>query len=105
MTKHKNHLNGKKYGGCHTTLIDAAEKPLKVVSKLPEVEKISLGFIKTGLRSPSKGMSVKITKETGCILMKIRGNTSLQDVRVYGDLEVLANKIRHALRREKMQVR
>lgn len=105
MTKHKNHLNGKKRGGSHTTLIDAAEKPLQVVAKLPEVERISPGFIKTGLHSPSGGMSVKITKETGCILMKIRGSTSLQDVRVYGDVEVLENKLRYVLRRAKIQIR
>ena len=73
---------GKKSGGTHTTLIDAAEPLIKVAEKLPEVTKIALGFIKvtprrTGIRR------VKFQRTASGLLMTVRGNTSVQAVRIY----------------------
>lgn len=106
--RHKNRvgLGGKKRGGTHTTLIDAAEVPVRIASKIPGISRIAPGFIKSGLRAPSSGPSVKIIKETGCLLLNIRGNTSVQDVRVYhGDLDFAEAELNKKLRKAKVQVR
>ena len=73
---------GKKSGGTHTIFIEAAESLIKAAEKLPEVTKIALGFIKvtprrTGIRR------VKFQRTASGLLMTVRGNTSVQRIRVY----------------------
>ena len=73
---------GKKSGGTHTTLIDAAEPLVKASEKLPEVTKIVLGFIKA--TPGKKGQKrVKFTITRSGLLLTVRGNTSVQEVRIY----------------------
>ncbi|MDO8474527.1 MAG: DUF2103 domain-containing protein [bacterium] len=73
---------GKKSGGTHTTLIEAAEPLVRAAEKLPEVAKISLGFIKStpGQRGTKR---VKFKRSTSGLLMTVRGNTSVQAIRIY----------------------
>ena len=73
---------GKKSGGSHTTLIEAAVPLVKEAEKLFEVTKISLGFIKStpGQRGAKR---VKFKRSTSGLLMTVRGNTSVQAIRVY----------------------
>ena len=73
---------GKKSGGSHTTLIEAAVPLVKEAEKLSEVTKISLGFIKSTLGQRG-AKRVKFKRSTSGLLMTVRGNTSVQAIRVY----------------------
>ncbi len=78
-----NHLQGGKFTASHTTVIDVAREPLLAAEKLDCVSKISLGLIK---RLPNGTASIKFTDEgTTCLLVKIRGTASLQEIRIYTD--------------------
>jgi len=84
----KNHRSGKKMGGKHTTVIDAAEKVIDFLNKNPYVSNIIAGKIKMGLKTSAHSM--KITQETGCLSIKVRGTGSIQDIRVFSqNLEIV----------------
>ncbi|MEN9337866.1 MAG: hypothetical protein RIQ41_180 [Candidatus Parcubacteria bacterium] len=78
----KNHLAGGKYTGSHTTVIPTARIVCDIANACQDVQKISLGFIKTGLKSNGV-QSVKIIDECENILLVVKGNTSAQEIRVY----------------------
>lgn len=75
---------GPKSGGSHTTLIDAAVPVVRAAAKLSKVKRIAPGFIKptpgkTGLRR------VDFERINGGLLVKVRGNTAIQEIRIYTD--------------------
>ncbi len=75
------HLSGGKYTTSHTTVIEVAEMPARAAAGLECVSKVSLGLIKTLRNGPP---AIKFTDEgPGCLLVKVRGVSSLQEVRVY----------------------
>ena len=75
------HLSGGKYTSSHTTVIAAAEAPARAAAQLECVSKISLGLIKTLRNGPP---AIKFIAEcNGCVLIKVRGGSSIQEVRVY----------------------
>ncbi len=75
------HLSGGKYTTSHTTVIKAAEMPARAAAQLECVTKVSLGLIKTLRNGPP---AIKFIDEgPGCLLVKVRGVSSLQEVRVY----------------------
>lgn len=75
------HLSGGKYTASHTTVIAAAEAPARAAARLESVSKISLGLIKTLRNGPP---AIKFLEEcSGCLLVKVRGGSSIQEVRVY----------------------
>lgn len=75
---------GGKYTGSHSTTIPVAAVACDIAHSLSWVTKISLGFIKAGLKSVSGRARVKIAEEgPSCILLSVRGNTSHQEVRLY----------------------
>ncbi len=75
------HLSGGKYTSSHTTVIAAAEAPARAAARLECVSKISLGLIKTLRNGPP---AIKFIDEcSGCVLVKVRGGSSIQEVRVY----------------------
>ena len=75
------HLSGGKYTASHTTVIAAAEAPARAAARLESVRKISLGLIKTLRNGPP---AIKFTEEgSGCLLVRVRGASSIQEVRVY----------------------
>ncbi len=76
--------SGGKYTGNHTTLIPLSATACDIASAIPEVTKITPGFIKAGLKSVSGHRRVKFTDENEhCILLQVRDNASHQEVRVY----------------------
>jgi hypothetical protein len=76
--------SGGKYTGNHTTLIPLASSICDMVHAIPEVKKITPGFIRSGLRSANGNRRVKITQSSdNCLLFSIRDNSSHQEVRVY----------------------
>lgn len=75
------HRNGKKAGGRHTTLIDAAEKVYDFIEEIPAVSRICAGQIKMNL--PNAPHRVIVKEATGCICVKVRGTKSIQDFKVY----------------------
>ena len=78
----KNHIQGKKKGGNHTTIIDAAIEVVKYVQSLEQVSRVSPGFIKSGLKGGVQHR-IKIAEEKGSLLLKVRGGLSFQEIRVY----------------------
>lgn len=78
----RNHVNGKKKGGNHTTIIDAAVDVVKFAQSLGQVSRVSPGIIHPGLKGGVKHR-IKIMKEQGALLLKVRGGASLQEIRVY----------------------
>lgn len=77
----KNHRNGGKAGGRHTTLIDAATAVFDFISKLPAVSSVAAGKIKTNL--PVAPHRVIIKEDSGCLSVKVRGTKSIQELKVY----------------------
>ena len=81
----KNSRGGGKYGGRHTTLIDAAREVCDAVVKIASVKSISPGFISAGLKAQSRGMRVKVIKSRNSVLLRVRGSTTLQEIRIFSD--------------------
>lgn len=79
----KGHRAGGKVAGKHTTVIPAAEKIVDFLEKQTEVRKISVGFIKHGIKSGRH--SIKITQIESGLLLKVRGTASIQEIWVYTD--------------------
>jgi len=92
MGAKNNHRSGRKIGGRHTTVIDADKPIVDFLLKNREVTSVAVGYIKMGIKvGPQR---IKIKEETGCLVLKIRGTASIQEIRVFGkDL----NKIREIL--------
>lgn len=55
----KNHRSGGKMGGKHTTVIDAAEKVVDFLLKLPEVSNVVAGRIKSGIGTAQQRIKFK----------------------------------------------
>lgn len=90
----KGHRAGGKVSGKHTTVIPAAEKIVDFLEKQIEVKKISVGFIKHGIKSGRH--SVKITKTESGLLLKVRGTASIQEIWVYAeDVSVLEKMVKN----------
>lgn len=80
----KGSRNGGKFTGNHTTLVALAEVVCDIANAVPEVTKISPGFIKSGLRPNSGQRRVKFTDESPhCIFLSVRDGVTHQEVRVY----------------------
>lgn len=77
----KKHRNGDKVAGRHTTIIDAAEKVFDFIKKIPEVSSITAGKIKMNL--PTAPHRVSYREESGCLMIKVRGTKSIQELKVY----------------------
>ncbi len=89
----KGHRAGGKVSGKHTTVIPASEKIVDFLEKQIEIKKISVGFIKQGIKGGNH--SIKITKTASGLLLKVRGTASIQDIWVYtDDVENVAKTIK-----------
>lgn len=96
----KNHRSGGKMGGKHTTVIDAAQSVVDYLMRHAHVSNIIAGHITMRLKAAPHRM--KIMEESGCLLLKVRGTASIQEIRVFaadiekvkGDIE---QKFRHFL--------
>lgn len=76
----KGHRSGKKFGGSHTTMIPLAEVLVDSIVEHPFVTKISAGFIKAGLSPANGNRQVKVYDVKGGIRLRIRDNTTRQDI-------------------------
>lgn len=76
----------KKLSKPHSTLVPTAEKLCKYLTPHESVTRISAGVIQSIGSGP---VGVKITPESGAILLQVRCSNAVQDVRVYGDHAVL----------------
>lgn len=79
----KNHRDGGKIGGNHTTLLDLAVVMTDIASSYPEVKTISPGHIVVNRDKSGGNRRVKFAWIKGGLLMTIRQNRSVQEVRVY----------------------
>ena len=103
--KTKGKRSGGKYNGSHTTVIPAAATLCDVAHDLECVTKISLGFIKAGLKSAHGNRRVKITEKQGALLLAIRDNNTHQEIFVYSnDLKVAKQGIKEGAEKEGIQV-
>lgn len=75
--------SGKKFAGKHSSYTKMAGDLVSVLEKDPAVKKISAGIIKTHLPNLKGRKRVKIIDEGACLLLRIRGNISQQEVRIY----------------------
>ena len=75
------HISASKLTRSHTTIIDAAVDVVKLAQKMPEVTKISLGVIKSGL--PSGVRRIKCKPIQGGLQVSVRGTNSKQDLYMY----------------------
>lgn len=80
-SKHE-HKAGKKYSSSHTTITPTARGVCEAIEAMDEITKISLGFISTGLKVQDL-QAVKITKNSTHLLLSVKGNRRLQEIRVY----------------------
>ena len=88
----KNHRSGGKMGGRHTTLIDAAQPIVEYLLRHMNVSKITAGHITMRLKTAPHRL--KIMEESGCLLLKVRGTASLQEIRVFSqDLSCVKDDI------------
>ncbi len=81
ISRKSGHLQGGKFTTAHTTVTEAARGVALAANRLDSVRKISLGLITSVPRGP---LSIKFTHESpGCLLAKVRGYTSVQELRIY----------------------
>ncbi len=76
--------SGGKFTGNHTTLIPLACVTCDIAGAIPEVTKITPGFIASGKGSGRSNRRVKFTDENPhCLLLSVKDNGAHQEVRVY----------------------
>lgn len=81
--KNKKSRAGGKYAGTHCTIIPAAGIVTDIAHEQPEVSKIIIGFIKAGLRPVTEKKVKILDKKQNVVMLKIRDNTSHQEVIVH----------------------
>ena len=77
------HRDGEKIRGSHTTCIDLAGRVVDVISKIPEINGISLSYIESGQGKGGSSQRVKIGDMSGGILLKVRQSYSTQALRIF----------------------
>ncbi len=99
--------SGGKFTGSHTTLTPLACQVADLANKLPEVKRISPGFIQSGLGSGKGVRSVKFSDENrGCVLLGVRENGTFQHVRLYvGNTEETRIALAKALADANIEIR
>jgi hypothetical protein len=75
--------NGGKFNGSHTTLTATAAEIADIANASPEVYKISIGIIESGLRAVAGQKRLKIQIDGHHILLKVRGNINHQELYIY----------------------
>ena len=81
MPKHSR--AGGKFTGTHGTCIPGAALVADIAARCDSVTRIRLGYICSGLSS-AKGMCrVKILDDGHSLLLKVRDNTAIQELRIY----------------------
>lgn len=99
--------SGGKFTGNHTTLIPLACIACDIASSVPQVTKITPGFISSGKGSGRSNRRVKFTDENlHTILLSVKDNGAHQEVRVYvSDIQEARTIIARRLRNADIQIR
>jgi hypothetical protein len=79
----KNHRQGGKFGGNHTTFIDAAIILANIAAVREEVSCVSPGFISSGKGGGNGQRRVKISDAPWGLLLTVSQNASVQEVKVF----------------------
>ncbi|OGG89195.1 hypothetical protein A3G62_01035 [Candidatus Kaiserbacteria bacterium RIFCSPLOWO2_12_FULL_50_10] len=74
---------GGKYAKSHSTMIPAAALICKALERLPEVTRISLGFITAGMRTVATRRIKIVTANDAALKLSIRDHISHQEIYVY----------------------
>ena len=75
----------------HSTFIDQADRLQRFAATLDDVTKVSAGIITPAGVAP---VYVRFIHQSGALLLRVRGNNAVQDVRVYSkDLVVVQQKL------------
>ena len=78
---------------------------VRALGKSPSVKKISAGIIKTNLPNLQGPRRIKIIDQGACLLLRIRGNISQQEVRVYWiDKEMVRDEIQEYAREHNLRL-
>lgn len=74
----------KKISNSHSTYIPEADKIKNWAKSIPIIQKISAGIIKPV--GPARAQNaIKIREEIGCLTLTVRGNTAVQEIRLYSE--------------------
>jgi hypothetical protein len=73
--------SGGKFGGNHTTIIEAACPVVDAAVKAEEVRRIVPGFINVNIGTGRH--HIKFQPITGGLKVKVRGSSSLQEIYIY----------------------
>ena len=82
--KNKGTRQGGKYTGSHTTVTVGGGVVCDIANVLPGVTKISIGIILAGQGTVPK-RRVKVIRQQGALLLKVRDNGAVQEIRIYAD--------------------
>jgi hypothetical protein len=86
--------SGKKFAANHSSYTKMAGGLVRALEGNEAVSKISAGIIKTNLPNVGGKKRIKLVDEGSCLLVRLRGNISLQEVRLYGDIAMLEPLVR-----------
>lgn len=99
---------GGKYARSHTTMIPAAAILCSALERVPEVTRISLGFITAGMRVVAIRRVKIVTANETALKLSIRDHISHQEVYIYlasaADKESTVNALKKIATRERMLV-
>jgi hypothetical protein len=77
---------GKKCTSSHTTVIESSAEIVDFGNSCELVKKITLGIIKPIPHSRGGPLKrIKCIQEAACLLLKIRGNRAIQEIRLFSD--------------------
>ena len=78
-------LSGPRIAGTHTSLVSLAYDVASYLLQKDETVKVSPGIITTRVSNLSGHRRIRIKQEKGGLLLRVRDNGALQEVRVFGD--------------------
>ena len=79
----KGHRAGGKLTSSHTTVTDLGGTVVDFLETVHTVQKVSLGRLRTRSGKSSGVRRVKISDDTGCILLELTQNRSVQTIRFF----------------------
>ena len=96
--------SGKKFASSHSSYTKMAGVLVRELESAEELSKISAGIIKTNLPNLRGKKRIKVINEGSCLLLRLRGNISMQEVRLYGDNRALISRIEDYAKQEGIQL-
>lgn len=96
-------LSGNRISGNHTSMIPLAYDVAVVLLKHEQTEKLSPGIITTSVANLGGMRRIKIMRERANILLRVRDNGALQEVRVFGEKNVLEELVCIFCEKEKIK--